>query len=150
MENLLLPAGLVRLMAIGVWPSENGTGMAVQQFNPVVAPERVQRFAADESVVCLQPPPFHTIAECASEGGAEMFWQRFGALGQIVPEQALVIGDFGMGSDSPIILDFAANQSSPPVLRLRWHSECEHTEWVQVAKDFDEFASMLGLTDNVA
>jgi hypothetical protein len=72
------------------------------------------------------------------------------ALNQIVPEQALVIGDFGMGSDSPIILDFAANQSNPPVLRLRWHSECQYTEWAQGAKDFDDFANMLGLTDGVA
>ena len=150
MKNLLLPPRLVRLIAIGVWPSASGPAMTVQQFNPLVAPERVQFFAADESLICLQLPPFHTIADEVSGGGAGDFWQRFGALNQIVPEQALVIGDFGMGSDSPIILDFAANHSNPPVLRLRWHSECQHTEWVQGAKDFNDFANMLGLTDGVA
>ena len=55
-----------------------------------------------------------------------------------------------MGSDSPIILDFAVNQKNPPVLRLRWHSECKRTEWTQGAKDFDDFTEMLGLTDGVA
>jgi hypothetical protein len=150
LKNLLLPPGLVRLIAIGIWPSTNGPAMTVLQFNPLVPPERVQLFAADESLICFQLPPFHTIADEVSGGGAGDFWQRFGALNQIVPEQALVIGDFGMGSDSPIVLDFAANQSNPPVLRLRWHSECQYTEWVQGAKDFDDFANMLGLTDGVA
>jgi hypothetical protein len=145
-----VPAELTRLLALGVWPSASGPAMTAQQSNPLVAPHRVQRFAADESLICLQPPPFHTIAEYVSRGRAGDFWERFGALNQIVPEQALVIGDFGMGSDSPIILDFAANQSNPPVLRLRWSSECKHTEWVQGARNFDEFAKMLGLAESVA
>ena len=150
MKNFLLPPGLVRLIAIGVWPSASGPATTVQQFNPLVAPERVQCFAEDETLICLQPPPFHTIADYVSGGGAGDFWQRFGALNQIVPEQALVIGDFGLGSDSAIILDFAVNQTNPPVLRLRWHSECKRTEWTQGAKDFDDFTEMLGLTDGVA
>ena len=45
-------------------------------------------------------------------------WERFGALDQIVPEKALIIGDFELGSDSPIILDYSRDASNPPVLRL--------------------------------
>jgi hypothetical protein len=78
-------------------------------------------------------------------GGAGDFWESFGALDQIDPEQVLVIGDFGLGSDSPVILDFARNASNPPVLRLRWGSQGHGNKWVQGARDFDEFATMLGL-----
>jgi hypothetical protein len=70
------------------------------------------------------------------------------AADQIDPEKALIIGDFGLGSDSPIILDFARNASNPPVLRLRWGPD-QRNEWVQGARDFDEFAEMLGLADRV-
>lgn len=77
-------------------------------------------------------------------GGAGDFWEEFGALDQIDPELALVIGDFGLGSDSPIILDFRQAQN-PPVLRLQWGPRGQGNRWVQGAPDFDEFASMLGL-----
>ena len=81
--------------------------------------------------------------------GAGDFWERFGALHQIVPEKALIIGDFGLGSDAPIVLDFAKDASNPPVLRLRWGSD-QRNDWVLGARDFDEFAEMLGLAGGVA
>ena len=92
------------------------------------------------------PPAFPTIAEEQRAGGAGDFWERFGALKQIVPEKALIIGDFGIGSDTAIILDFSRNLDNPPVLRLQWgpYPECCNN-WVHVAQDFDEFAEMLGL-----
>lgn len=55
-----------------------------------------------------------------------------------------MIGDFGLGSDSPIILDYAQDSTNPPVFRLRW-GQNGHNEWVPGARDFDEFAIMLGL-----
>jgi hypothetical protein len=150
MTKFILPTGLVHLMEIGIWPSANGPAMTAQQFNPLVTTDRVRRFAPDESLLCLQPPPFRTIADFVSLGGAGDFWERFGALHQIEPTEALVIGDFGMGSDSPIILHFAANATSPPVLRLRWLPESRSTTWVQGARDFNEFALLLGLMEGVA
>jgi hypothetical protein len=100
--------------------------------------------------MCLELPPFRTIAKVRGAGGAGDFWERFGALDQIDPERALIIGDFGLGSDSPVILDYALNPSSPPVLRLRWGPRGLGNEWVQGARDFDEFAEMLGLAGEVA
>jgi hypothetical protein len=140
-----LPPGLAHLIATGVWPSAAGPSMNEQQFHPTIPADRVRRFADDESLICLQPPPFPTIARLRAAGGAGDFWERFGALGQIDPERALVIGDFGLGSDSPVILDFARDASNPPVLRLRWGPRGQGNEWVQGARDFDEFAAMLGL-----
>jgi hypothetical protein len=104
----------------------------------------VGRFASDESLICLQPPPFWTIAQERASGGAGDFWERFGALDQITPEKAVIIGDFGIGSDSPIILDFARDAVNPPVLRLHWRSG-QRNQWIQGAKDFDEFIAVLGL-----
>jgi len=148
MAELPLPPGLTRLLGTGAWPSADGPSMTAQQLNPSISADRVRRFAAEESLICLQPPPFLTIAQVQAAGGAGDFGERFGALDQIVPEKALIIGDFGLGSDSPVILDFARNASNPPVLRLRWGPD-RRTEWVQGARDFDELAEMLGLTEGI-
>ena len=78
----------------------------------------------------------------------EGFWGPYGALHEIVPEKALILGDFGLGSDAPIILNYAADPEDPPVFRLRWR-DGRRTDWVQGACNFDEFASMLGFTDSV-
>src|SRR6516225_4962415 len=106
---LPLPEGLSRLLSSGVWPSAAGPSMTTQQFQPLVAPQNVKRFADDESLICLQPPPFYTVANYRDGDGSGDFWQKFGALDQIVPELALVIGDFGLGSDSVVVLDYARN-----------------------------------------
>jgi hypothetical protein len=95
-----LPAGLTHLLSTGVWPSADGPSMSAQELHPSIPADRVRRFAADESLICLQPPPFRTIAQVRTRGCAGDFWERFGALDQIVPEAALVIGDFGSGQAS--------------------------------------------------
>jgi hypothetical protein len=144
-----LPTGLMRLIAAGFWPSRKGPSMNEQQFKPLVPAEQVQRFAPNEILICLAPPPFGTIATEQARGGSGDFWPRFGALHQIVPEKAVVIGDFGPGSDSPIVLDYSRNATDPPVLRLRW-SDGPRTEWVEGARNFDHFAELLGLSGSVA
>jgi len=145
-----LPAGLTRLIAERVWPSAAGPSMIEQQLRATIPADRVRRFAAEESVICLEPPPFATLAQVRAAGGAGNFWERFGALDQIEPERVIVIADFGLGSDSVVILDYARNKSNPPVFRLRWGPSGESNEWVQGARDFDEFADMLGLAQKHA
>ncbi|MBL9081733.1 MAG: hypothetical protein JNK76_08010 [Planctomycetales bacterium] len=124
--------------------------MNEQQFRPTISAERVQQFAAEESVICLQPPPFATIARVRAAGGCGDFWERFGALDQIDPTQALVIADFGIGADSVVVLDYARDVANPPVLRLKWAERGIGNLWVQGARDFDEFAVMLGLGQRYA
>jgi hypothetical protein len=109
----------------------------------------VRRFAPDETLICPAPPPFGTIAAERAAGRAGDFWERFGALHQIVPKKAVVIGDFGLGSDAPIVLAYDRDTADPPVLRLRW-SEGPRTEWVEGARNFDDFAELLGLSGGVA
>jgi hypothetical protein len=144
MDELPLPNRLSQLIANRIWPSSEGPSMTAQQLRPLVTPELVRRFAEDESLICFQPPPFPTIEDLRSAGKASDFWERFGSLTQIVPAQAIVIGDFGLGSDSPIVLDYARDRVNPPVLRLRWKQD-QQTEWVEGAHDFDAFAAMLEL-----
>jgi hypothetical protein len=147
--GLPLTEGLTHLLATGVWPSADGPSMNAQELHPLIPAERVRRFAAEESLICLAPPPFSTIAEIRARGGAGDFWERFGALDQIVPDKALIIGDFGIGSDSPVILDFGRDAANPPVLRLHW-GPGGRNEWVQGARDFAAFAEILGLAGGVA
>ena len=117
------------------------------QNTPFVSGDRVHRFASDESDIYLAMPPFISVDQCVQAGRAGDFWQRYGALDQITPTMALIIGDFGLGSDSPIILHFADNPQDPSVLRLRWHPD-GRTEWVLGANNFDDFAALLGLGES--
>jgi len=92
------------------------------------------------------PPPFRTIADHAKGKMLPLFWSKYGALDVISPRDALVIGDFGIGSDAPIILYYREGTSRPPVLWLRWEKdEPKRTTWVKGADDFDEFADLLQL-----
>lgn len=52
--------------------------MTEQQLQPIISADRVRCFAAEETLICLQPPPFPTIAELQAAGGAGDFWERFG------------------------------------------------------------------------
>lgn len=140
-----LPKLLLRLISEGIWPGASGPSMNAQQSAPLVPPDRVQLFAEDESLICLESPPFHSIADEVKNARSGNFWQQCGALHQITPELALIIGDFGMGSDSPIVLHFRENAADPPVLRLRWSPKGEGNEWVQGARNFESFARLLGL-----
>jgi hypothetical protein len=61
-----LPPGLAHLIAEGVWPSAAGPSMIEQQPHPTIPADRVRRFAADETVICLQPPQLTPAVRSAS------------------------------------------------------------------------------------
>ena len=65
------------------------------------------------------------------------------------------IGDFGHGSDQPIILDYQKNRNEPDVFRLACKMVPSGSErrrrswdnhWIEIARSFDEFARFLGFT----
>jgi hypothetical protein len=58
---------------------------------------------------------------------------------------ALDIGDFGLGSDAPILLDYRVDAENPRVIRLRWSPGGEDNRWVVMASTFDSFVEALGL-----
>lgn len=125
------------LLAHG-WPGR-GTRVEEQNLDPIIDQEVVKRFAPDERRIVLLPPPFSTVADDA--GGNRDFWRDFGALDQLAPDQAVLIADFELGSDSAVVVDFRTVPAR--VLRLRWGTD--GNRWVEVAASVDEFLLLLGL-----
>lgn len=79
---------------------------------------------------------------------AERFWDEYGALHEIDPTRALCIGDFGLGSDSVIVLDYRTLPADPTVLYLRWMlgpNKEKRTTWASCASSFERFLELLGL-----
>jgi hypothetical protein len=63
-------------------------------------------------------------------------------LGEIDYAKAVIIADFGMGSDSPIIL-YYEDLNEPCVMYLKWTSENHHPthRWVCTHRSFSAFAT---------
>jgi hypothetical protein len=137
-DGLAIPARLVDLFESHRWPSdveESLTGDAVRSVFP------------DERYIHLESPPFKTIAAQIERFGSTS-WGHQMALDEIDSSKAVIIGDFGRGSDAPIVLDYSEHDLVPCVRRLKWKFEAPHTtdnHWVLVASSFHEFAELLGL-----
>jgi hypothetical protein len=150
-HGFAVPPLLDELLSTGKWPADPQKAMA-QNLRPLVSQDRVRRFAPEQELIYLNAPPFRTVADemrSASVNVVNEFWRRLGALNEIVPDKALILGDFGLGSDAPIVLDYARHALDPPVLRLRYAANGT-TGWVQGARNFAEFVTVLGLVDGVA
>jgi hypothetical protein len=144
-HDLPIPSRLKALVDAGKWPRDRDDVIA-QNLRPKFTPDQVRRIFPEETEIHLQCPPFATVAWWAAAGGSGDFWPTFGALDQIVPDKVLIIGDFGLGSDAPIALDYS-HGVKPTVIRLHWNYP--RTEWVKCAESFEEFADMLGLSGSV-
>jgi hypothetical protein len=139
---LAVPRLLDELVATGRWPRDSKEAMA-QNLKSLASPERVQALAAEEKWLYLLPPPFYTVRQ-KSEGNS--FWlSDMAAPSGIDFDLALDIGDFGLGSDAPILLDYREDSTNPRVIRLRWSGNGKANEWVVMAADFGSFVAALGL-----
>lgn len=58
---------------------------------------------------------------------------------------AVDIGDFGLGSDAPILLDYRTDTSNPSVIRLKWSLNGIANQWVPMADSIQHFVDVLGL-----
>jgi hypothetical protein len=140
-----IPDELNALIATGVWPT-NEREANRQNLHSLVSAERIQVFAPDEHTIFLYPPPFSTVGECC-RGSERIFWNSpIAAPSEISFDHALVIGDFGLGSDAPILLNYEKSRAHPSVLRLRWdRSGGRDNHWVEIAPTFAQFIELLGL-----
>ena len=139
--QLPLPNRLVALIDSGLWPLTKEEEMH-QNIHSLVSSERIHLFAPEEDRIYFVRPPFHTIAELAISNAK--FWSKWGALEEISPELSLDVGDFGLGSDSAIVLDYRQDRNNPSLIRLKWQKAQPNT-WVRCAENFDQFADMLSL-----
>ncbi len=106
----------------------------LQNLHPIIPREIVRTFAPDEQTIVFYPYPFCTVAE---ERRSNKYWEdERSAIGEIDPELSLVIGDFGPGSDTAIILDYRAGK--PRLLRLQWGEE---NHWVDCGLSIAELAA---------
>jgi len=140
--NLILPipTELRALIDEGFWPRDSDAAR-IQNLRPLIPESLVRRFAPEESKIYLYSPPFPLVRKLM-ESGEERFWSDpRTAVHEIDPDRTLVIGDFGLGSDAPIALDYRKSTPDPAVIRLRWAREGNH--WLEVASNFAAFASYL-------
>ncbi|MBZ5715105.1 hypothetical protein [Nannocystis pusilla] len=141
MDGLPLPPLLQTLLDSGRWPRTASEALR-QNSAPRASQERVRALAPEEDGLYLAPPPFATVRSLMAR---QPFWSDPEADPRgIDPDLALVLGDFGLGSDAPILLDYRLDARQPRVLRLRW-SWSEGNRWIVAAPDFAGFAAALGL-----
>jgi hypothetical protein len=142
-DGLPIPHRLVALIDRGLWPRTAAEALRQNTYSLVPA-ERIHLFAPEEDKLYLLAPPFYTVATRRQNQGKGKFWDRFAAPEGISPELSVDIGNFGLGSDSPIVLDYRENRTNPTVLRLKWRKAVGLPNvWVRCADSFDEFGDML-------
>ena len=142
-ETFPLPSLLTEMIASGVWPTGNPN---LQELKPILGADAAHMISSQDDRIVLMPPPFHTIAD--EVRGGNHFWET-GVTNpnQIDYDKALIIADFGMGSDSPIVL-YYERKDSARVMYLRWIGNGQNIrhEWVETHRTFDDFAVAVGLS----
>ena len=135
-----LPTELEDLIADGHWPTE-GRHVKSQNSEAIIPRELVRQVFPDESLFCFCLPPFPALSEIQGE---EVWRSETARPDQLNHSTALVLGDFELGSDSAVILDYEADALDPPVKWLRYEGY-SHTYWDTACKNFRELSDRLKL-----
>lgn len=154
-DGLPLPRELLDLIRSGHWPTTHDQFWKQEwSHHPPIPHERVQRLADGETMICLTVPPFPTVAKLHAGREVDFWTHPMAAAGEIDMAKSILIGDFGLGSDSPLLLDYRYTLSQPSVLRLKWGGALfdvatrEHicnNHWVVAAETFGRFVEVLDL-----
>ena len=140
-----LPDELEALIASGYWP--NAANANRQNLESLVPQDRVRAFAPEEDRIWFDPPPFTLVSDLIAQGDDHAFWRREEAHPDgISPEHSVVIGDFGLGSDAPIILDYRRDEKRPAVLRLKWGRTFADNRWILASESFAGMCATLGIS----
>ncbi len=130
-----LPASLHRMIQDASW------GTVDQGCDERISPEVAQQWDPHASGIHLLARPTVLADDLRTVPELEELWN----VTDIDPASCLIIGDFGLGSDNPIVLDFS---DDPPSVRAqRWHDKepSRVPMWITIAATFDEFVTQLGL-----
>jgi hypothetical protein len=136
-NGLVIPPLLETLIKENKWPAKG-------RFLIDLGPAAAHRLSERDDQLVLVPPPFHTIADEVQ--GGNHWWNDFLInVGEIDYSLAVIIADFGLGSDSVVIL-YYGHGPEPTVLYLEWpeHSTDLHA-WTLTHNSFEELASDLAL-----
>jgi len=145
-SQLHIPSSLIELIENGVWPNSLES-QRKQRLNPKIAKEDVKKISPEDDCIELMRHPFHTIQD-EVDGGNEFWTTYLSNVGEIEYDKALIIADFGLGSDSPIIL-YYKESISPTVMYLKWSGNGKNIShsWVQTHSSFEKFAADVGIID---
>ena len=149
-RGMPLPTELLALIAQGRWPiGEKG----VYNLRPLVKGESAKRVFRITDELHFSNAPLATVAEADERevrvyGGSSFWKSEWAAPAELDWARAIDIGDLGIGSDSPIVLDYRDCPPQPSVryLRVTWLSETERVfenHWEKVADSFGDFLRML-------
>jgi hypothetical protein len=144
LKGFIIPNSIINLSNIGFWPQD--TKKATEQnLKPLVSSEIVKKIVPGENSIYFNS--IESFSLLSDEISYDYdFWKNEGALDKINPEMCVIIGDFGMGSDSPIILDYSDNINMPKVKRLIWLENGNY--WEKLADNIDDFLFKLQIKIN--
>ena len=135
-DGLILPELLCSMISTGRWPSASDS-INKQNLQSLIPSDRNRKLRS----ICLYPPPFRTLVNAQNDD----FYRTHGVLWQLKPELAIEIADFGIGSDSPILLYFEKSKTDPVVLNLDWREGNNANSWIVMAESFSAFVDILGI-----
>lgn len=148
-HGLKIPETLCRLIESGIWPNADTPWQEInrQDCDPILGVEAAHALSPEDNRIVMMKPPFHTIAD--EVAGGNKFWVT-GVTNatEIDYEKAVVIADFGIGSDSPIILLYR-DMDPPIIMYLRWSGNGNNIQhkWTQTHESFEDFAVAVGLEE---
>ncbi len=135
-DVLLLPHLLTSMISTGRWPSASDS-VNKQNLQSLIPSDRNRKLRR----ICLYPPPFRTLTNASNDD----FYRTHGVIWQLKPELAIEIADFGIGSDTPILLYYDRSKNEPTVINLDWHNSPNSNSWVVMADSFSAFVDLLGI-----
>ena len=137
-SNIQLPKVLETLIADGVWPNET----EAQESWELVSKEELSKVVPDEYKIIFYTPPFYLVSELI-ESEKDYWLSEEVKIDQITPERVLVLGDFGLGSDTVFALDYSSCNTNPSVIKLCWN-----IGWVKISDSFNQFIEDFGFLKN--
>ncbi len=134
-----LPEKLIQLATGPYWP-KNRNEIQNQYSNHLVSRECLKKLIPEEERLYFYDFPFCTLSETLKEDSSTgSLTMEDGAI--LSPEHVIVIGDFGIGSDSYLAIDFNLNRENPRVIKEMWSdfgNVSRQTHWRIVAETFDD------------
>lgn len=138
-----LPQHLNRLISDGFWPKD--ASMQNAQYDQcIVEKQRLSEFLDHESeTLILYRPPFSTAKEWQQDG-MDFIPKIINTQLEFASDRLIVLGDFGMGSDSFLGLYYQNNtDDSHLILREKWGEKGEKLGWSVLSNSFNDFCIKL-------
>ncbi len=138
-----LPEKLILLIDSGFWPVTAKEVEAQNEF-PLIDEHVVHHAIPDEYRLYLIQPPFKSVEElCAFE---DDIWREFSVESEFDLSKLIVIADFGLGSDSILVLDYQ-HSTEPALVRLAYShfKDVQENKATAVAPSFGAFCEVLGI-----